>query len=272
MTGQSRFLRAAAAALLLLPAAAVFSAIDESEMPADVSLYPDARALLDQVTGSLPDVPIKVKARLQSRSRDGEIEKELNTEMNLDWRGRPPTARYAVRDAFGGTLAELDITWRADGTTQCRYREGDPPAAAPLPDLDGAIEGTDISWTDLSLSFLWWGGGRTVGSETIKGRFCYIVELPAPAPDEGTYAGVRLWIDPQIHILLEAAAYDRQGQLLRLLEVKSFKKIGQVWVIQNLDVQSFPARHKTSLRVQQVEGPGVGDAQETAPGDARGEK
>ena len=40
--------------------------------------------------------------------------------------------------------------------------------------------------------------------------------------------------------------------MLRLVEVKSFKKVRDLWLIQNLDVQTFPGRHRTSLRVRQV--------------------
>jgi hypothetical protein len=78
------------------------------------------------------------------------------------------------------------------------------------------------------------------------------VDLRAPVGEAGEYAGVRLWIDPQIRILLQAAAYDVRGGLLKMLEVKSFKKIRGVWIIQNLDVQSYPLRHRTTLRVKEA--------------------
>ena len=40
---------------------------------------------------------------------------------------------------------------------------------------------------------------------------------------------------------------------MKLLEVKSFKKVRDVYIIQDIDIQSYPARHKTSLRVQKAE-------------------
>ncbi|OQW95301.1 MAG: hypothetical protein BWK77_07735 [Verrucomicrobia bacterium A1] len=238
--------------ILLLSGAVARAAMDEAAAPAEAPAYPDARELLSAVLAGLPDVPVRITAQIQSKSRSGTLEKTLTAEMDLDWRGRPPTARYIIRDAFGGNAAGLNITWKADGRRTLRYFTGPSLVSAALPDLDTPIEGTDISWLDLSLSFLWWSGGQTVGAEKIKGRFCHIVDLPAPESDSASCAGVRLWIDPEIHILLQAATYDREGQLLKLLEVKSFRKIGDVWVIQNIDVQSFPMRHKTSLRVRQA--------------------
>ena len=56
-------------------------------------------------------------------------------------------------------------------------------------------------------------------------------------------------------MLLHTAANDAGGIRTRLLQVKSFKKINKVWMIQNLDMQSFPSGHKTVMRVRQVETP-----------------
>lgn len=228
------------------------AAVDDTPDSDTAPAYPPAQELLDTVTASLPAVPVLVKAQIQARNAGGEVERTFGADMRLDWHGRTPSAKYTIRDAFGDTLEGLNIVWPENGPRTFRYFKGDPPVAAKLDNLYGAIQGTDIGWTDLSLSYLWWRGGRTVGAEKIKGRDCYIVDLRAPAGEAGEYAGVRLWIDPQIRILLQAAAYDAQGQLVKMLEVKSFKKIRGVWIIQNLDVQSFPVRHKTTLRVKEA--------------------
>jgi hypothetical protein len=228
------------------------AAVDDTPDSDNAPAYPPAEELLGTVTASLPAVPVLVKAQIQSRNAGGEVERSFGADMRLDWHGRPPSAKYTINDAFGDTLEGLNIVWPEAGPREFRYFKGDPPVAAKLDNLYGAIQGTDIGWMDLSLSYLWWRGGKTVGAEKIKGRYCYIVDLRAPAGEAGEYAGVRLWIDPQIRILLQAAAYDAQGQLVKILEVKSFKKIRGVWIIQNLDVQSFPIRHKTTLRVKEA--------------------
>lgn len=241
---------AAALAACAWPARAAVD--DRDELP-DRHHLPDARSLLDSVLESLPAVALKIDAQLLSRTREGKLDRTLNAEMRLDWKASPPTAKYTIRDAFGRDLEGLDIIMKTEGVREVRYYKGDPLVTAPPPDLYGPIQETDVNWTDLSLSFLWWPGGRTVGAEEIRGRFCYIIDLPAPPSEPGTYAGMRLWIDPQIHILLQAAGYDGSGQMVKLLEVKSFKKIRDVWVIQNLDMQSFPTRHKSSLKVKSVD-------------------
>jgi len=221
--------------------------------PAAENTYPDAGDLIAGVLAALPDIPVRVTAQLQSRNEDGDVEKTLNAEMRLDWHGAVPSAKYSIRDAFGANLEGLIISWQADGTPQFRYFRGDPLVIASLPNLSASIAGTDICWIDLTLSYLWWPGGKTTGSETIRGRFCYIVEIPAPPRKSGTYAGVRLWIDPQLHILLKAESYDSRNNPLRLLEVKSFKKVNDLWLIQNIDIQTLSTRHKTVLRVTKAD-------------------
>lgn len=225
---------------------------------------PPAQQLLDSVIASLPATPLKVTAELQAKAPDGSTARKLNVEMRLKWRGDKASAQYTIRDAFGDNREGLNISWDAAGKRSYRYFQGDTLVATAMTNLYELIEGTDISWMDLSLSFLWWPNGRTVGREIVKGRTCYAVDVPAPAGETGLYAGVRIWIDPQIRILLRAQAFDRETQPIRQLDVKSFKKIKDVWVIQDIDVTSLPSQHRTSLRVRQAE---ILDAQLKPTGD-----
>ena len=213
---------------------------------------PAARELLNRVIQALPDVPLRILADLDARAREGAPARRKHVEMLLDWQADPPTARYTLRDAFGSAQSHLAITWEEPRRPVIRYFEGQPLQAAPLPDLVSAIPDTDISWMDLSLSFLWWPNAKTVGREEFKGRPCWVVDIPAPDAFAGC-SGVRLWIDPRIAILLKAEAYGAENTPMRRLEVKSFKKINNRWVIKDIELTSLPARSKTLLRVRQVE-------------------
>jgi len=225
------------------------AAVDEEYVAVEPRGLPDAQELLQKVIESLPNVAVKINAQILSKTRRGKIDRKLNTEMVLDWYGHPPYVRYTIRDRFGDLLDDLTITWPGTAKQNLHYICGDSPDETSVENLYERIQGTDISWIDLTLSYLWWPDGKTVGMEPVKGRTCYIVDLSSP-DETGEYAGVRLWIDAKINILLQAAAYDDSGQLIKLLEVKSFKKIREVWIIKDLDIQSFPMRHKTVLRVR----------------------
>jgi hypothetical protein len=97
-----------------------------------------------------------------------------------------------------------------------------------------------------------------VAREKASGRTCWVVSVPAPPAAEGTpadhaYDRVKMWIDARVFVLLKAEAFDRQDNMVRRLLVDSFKKIDEVWFIKDIDVYSFPSRHKTTLRVDSVE-------------------
>ena len=220
---------------------------------ADDSKLPPAQELLDGCIGTLPDIPLVITGQLQSKSKDGDIETRINVEMLLDWQAEPPTARYTLRDNFGHALEHLAVTWLPDQPPEYRYFQGDPLVAAPVPVLSEPVRNTDISWMDLSLSFLWWPGGKTVGAEELRSRTCYVLEIPAPADSFGGCSKVRLWIDPQINIMLRADAYGADEKFVRRMDVKGFKKINGRWVIQHVEVESYPSRHRTVLRVRDVQ-------------------
>ncbi|MFH0878138.1 MAG: outer membrane lipoprotein-sorting protein [Lentisphaerota bacterium] len=215
--------------------------------------YPDGESLMRKVIEAMPQTQMKVNADLQSKGKGGKTEQLLHVEMVMDWYAEEPMALYTIRDAFGTTLEALKMVRPALGEMETYYYKGDPLAGSPLPVLFDRIQQTDISWVDLSLSFLWWPHGKTTGSEKIKGRLCYIVEVPSPAPGPSNYGGVRLWIDPQVYVLLQAVALDSDKKEAKRLQVKSFKKINGVWMISDLEIQDLVSKHKTLLRVRQID-------------------
>lgn len=212
---------------------------------------PPAQPLLDDVLRAMPDRPLQINGSLQSKTADGKSELKLQLEMLLDWQTDPPQARYTIRDSFGKTLSFMGITWPQGAEPEHRYMKGDPLAGAPTPPLVETIEGTDITWLDLSLSFLRWKGGRTTGSEKVRGRECYVVDVDAPKGTPG-YSGVRLWIEPKINILMRAESYNAKIEPIRRLEVVSFKKINDRWFLGEIELKSLPSNHRTILRVASV--------------------
>jgi len=209
--------------------------------------------LLSGVVAVLPDIPLVVQGDLRQRDGKGKVTSTFRVEMVLDWKADVPTARYTIRDAFGANLEHLAITWKVAGQPEYQYFEGQPFRAAALPPLNQVIQGTDITWLDLSLSFLWWPGGEVRGEEEVRGRDCHVIDVPAPPEQVTGFNGVRLWVDTKIGIVMRAEGYDEQGMLMRRMDVKSFKKIRDRWVIKDIEFQSFPAKTRTSLLVRDVQ-------------------
>lgn len=218
---------------------------------------PPAWRLLEDVRAQLPQDPLVITGDLTVRKHKGIVIATLGFEMFLNLGIEPATARYTIRDAFGTELEQLTVIRKTGQEPRFEYAAGNPLSASELPDLFKSVQNTDLGWMDLTLSFLWWSGGSIVRTETIRGRPCVVVELPAPAGHGRREAGrqytkVLLWIDEKLHIVLQVEAYDSDAKLVRRLWIKSFKKVNNRWMIKDMEVESFPSTHRTRLRVREV--------------------
>jgi len=232
-----------------------------AETPASLVREGSGQPILDAVVARLPREPLDITGEIVVRKRRGVVMRELKFDMALRLGAVPTLARYTIRDAFGETMEQLTVRRGADRRASIEYAAGSPPAATSPPPLHVAIQETDISWADLSLAFLWWPGSRVVGTDTVRGRDCYVLNVPAPAspggdPEAGAtgvrYTSVQLWIDSELFMLLRAEGRNADGNALRTLWVKSLKKIDEQWMIKDLEVQTYPLKHRTRLRIREV--------------------
>jgi hypothetical protein len=241
-------LATAIAACLLFEAAGDTAADAE---PDDPEPWPEASAVLASVTARLPDVPLGVEGDIEVRRRKGVITERIPFRMELEWGRSPPRARYTVYDAFGRPAGRMTAAHTGDGRPHMRFEAGDPLADCPAPAPGTPIGGSDLTWSDLSLAFLWWDAPRFAGQATARGRDCFLIDVDAPA-DGRPARRVRLWIDRELRVVLQAEAYDAAGALLRRLTVRSVKKTDARWMIKDLDVERPEVAWRTRLRVHAV--------------------
>jgi hypothetical protein len=237
---------AALAAVAATPALAMAEAPDADADPDEPPISADA--LLDDVLLRFPREPLDIHGEMIVRKRRGVELSRVAFSMVVDWGADPARFRYRVLDDEGSVQRELVLQLRPGGRPEISGGTGETVA------LDSAIESTDLTWADLSLSFLWWRGGRIVGTDRAKGRDCYLVDVPAPAwgADSTGYSRVRLWIDQSLHMLLRADGFDRDDKHVRSLWVRSLKKTEGRWMIKDMEVQGYPSIHRTRLRIHSV--------------------
>ncbi len=210
-----------------------------------------ADALLNDVLQRFPRDPLLVRGEMIVRKRRGVELARVDFEMQVDWGADPARFRYTVFDKEGAVRRELVMQLRPGARPVLTGAEGEPIA------LDSRIESTDLTWADLSLSFLWWRGGRIVGTGQAKGRECYLVDVPAPEWDVSPngYSRVRLWIDQSLHMLLRADGFDAANKPARSLWIRSLKKTDGRWMIKDMEVQGYPPVQRTRLRIHTVTAP-----------------
>lgn len=214
-----------------------------------------ASRLLENIVRQLSRETISISGDITVRKRHGVVAKELQFELAADWDSVPPVAHYTIRDPVGPAQERMSII-RAEGEPpRFEYAEGIPLSHSKPPNIFDTIRGTDISWADLTLSFLWWRDAIVKGADTIKGRECYLVEVRSPesadAADKG-YARVLLWVDKELQMLLKAEGYNSRDDLMRRLWVKSFKKINDRWMLKDMEIESVPTLHRTRLHVRNL--------------------
>jgi hypothetical protein len=210
-----------------------------------------AAAVLASVRERLPSVPLALEGEIEVRRRKGVLTERIPFGMQLEWGATPPRARYTVYDAFGRPAGRLTVSRPTDGPARMDFEAGEPPAAGGPPAPGDPIGDSDLTWSDLSLGFLWWPAPRLAGVDTVLGRECILLDLDAP-PDGRAARCARLWIDRELRVVLQAEAYDAAGNLVRRLAVRSVKKTDGHWMIKDLDVERPGAARRTRLRVHAV--------------------
>lgn len=232
---------------------------DSSAPPSEAARQlPPARFLLDQLLSRLPDQPVALQGTLH-----GPAGGKLRVDMDILARGPEAHGRYRIADFFGAPAAQLEIRRPPHAPPVIRIETGAPPHSVQTPSLNLNLPGSDLLWMDLTLGFLWWKDGKTIGLQELRGQSCYVVDLFSPNPAQDRYAAVRLWID-QVHgMLIQAEAQDPVGNLLRRVTIKSFRKIGEHWMIKDLEIRTLPDNRKTILRIDTLSAPDLPPTPET---------
>jgi len=114
--------------------------------------------------------------------------------------------------------------------------------------FDEKIQGTDISYEDIALRFLYWRDAKVTGTDTINTRKCWVLEIQAYGGST-QYGVVRVWIDQASGALMRMDGFNRDGKLIRRFSVVSAQPIDGQWMLKQMRVESFaPETRKTTSR------------------------
>jgi hypothetical protein len=228
---------------------------------------PSARDLIDNLLKRLPDQTVTLRGSLKADKTADGGGTQFGIEMQILARGPEARGNYLIADNFGSPLAHLDIRRPPGAPPTLLLETGSPPSSVKSPSLNLSLPNSDLLWMDLTLGFLWWTDGKTLGVQEIRGQSCYLVDLYSPNPAADRYASVRLWIDRTHGMLMLAEAQDPLGHVIRRVTIKSFRKIGEHWMIKDLEIRTLPDNHKTILRIDSMSGADLPEATEEAMGN-----
>lgn len=217
-----------------------------------------AAETLKACTQIIPTERLLLKGSLTVRKMRGIVLMEQPFKLLMDWGAKTPTAEVLLLDAAGTSMVERAVLTRPAGQpAQIRLYEGPEQTPVEAPSYAGRIRGTDMTWMDLTLDFLWWKDVRfddTPRGESHNGRACDILVAVPPGPIPGCSA-VRIWVDRQLRCVMQAEQLDPQGNPVRKMWVQRVKKIDDRWMIRDMEIETLNSGHRTKLFVDDVSAP-----------------
>ncbi len=154
----------------------------------------------------------------------GNIRKGRNkVPFSLSARGETIVFQYKQNNAW----SRFDVRIKEKSVDLIRVVKGKAQVMAPSA-YATSIAGTDVCYEDLSLRFLYWKGGKIVddpANSRIKGRDCYIVEVPNPTPKIGQFSWVRMWVDKENGTAWQIDGHGADGKLKKRFTITSIQKL-----------------------------------------------
>ncbi|MGB8355306.1 MAG: outer membrane lipoprotein-sorting protein [Chthoniobacteraceae bacterium] len=103
---------------------------------------------------------------------------------------------------------------------------------------DKSIRGTDISYEDLAMRFLYWPVAKIAGEEIMVGRNCWKLRVEPGSGKNSQYGYVMLWIEKQSGALAQVETYDRSGNLAKRFKVTDVQRAeGGGYILKKMRIQ-----------------------------------
>ena len=176
----------------------------------------------------------------------------------MAWGAKLPSAEIMLLDPKGTSLVQRAVMTRHPGKpARIALYEGPGQKPADSPTYAGRVLGTDMTWLDLSLDYLWWKDVRfddRPEGKSRNNRDCFILLAVPPQPIPGCMA-MRIWVDKQLRCIMQAEQIGPQGNTTRRMWVQRVKKMNDRWMIRDMEIETLNSGHRTQLLVEDVAKP-----------------
>ena len=159
------------------------------------------------------------------------------------------SGRIILRNRKGIPQAEHDyVLTRSNSITRLTI-DGKPYGPSETSQTAKPSEpllGTDVTWSDLTLDYLWWDDfsfDAERDGETVHGQTCAVIVMKK---GERT---VRVWVDRKTGAMMQAEEF-RDGEAVRRLWGTRIKKFDERWMANVLEVETVGFGHRTKITVE----------------------
>jgi hypothetical protein len=105
--------------------------------------------------------------------------------------------------------------------------------------FENAVRGTDITYEDLALRFLYWPDATVEGDDTVMTVKCWRVLIKAPAGEKSNYSQVRAWVAQDSGALMKAEAFNAERKVARVFTVRTGQKTSDgLWILKQMRIES----------------------------------
>ena len=111
--------------------------------------------------------------------------------------------------------------------------------------------GSDFTYDDLGDRKLDADTHKLLREETVNGIKCYVVESVSKDEDY-MYSKTTTWINKTNFVGVKKEFYDEDEDLLKILSIKSTKKISGFWVITQSEMKNVQKNHKTNMSLSNI--------------------
>lgn len=112
--------------------------------------------------------------------------------------------------------------------------------AFPDDKIGQSIAGTDLTYEDLSLRFLYWPDPEIKGQEKLlmSGQDCYIIRVFNP-DRRGNYSVCDLWIHKKAAALMQVEAYDWKAKHVKTFKVTDLMQVDGDYAMKKMKVETI---------------------------------
>ena len=159
--------------------------------------------------------------------------------------------RIILRNRKGIVKAEHVYTLARSNSVTRLTIDGQPYEQKPLTSDIGpltSILDTDVTWSDLSLDYLWWDDfsfDEEREGESVHGQVCAVVVMR-----KGDRK-VRVWVDRKTGAMMQAEEYAGDKPIRRLWGTR-IRKFGERWMANVLEVETVGSGHRTKITVEEM--------------------
>jgi Outer membrane lipoprotein-sorting protein len=199
----------------------------------------DANAILDQLRSAQAHISQPLSGRLRPENGDP-IPFQLQLQgSEFDYKFTNPAETIKLQLTDAGSVLTDQTTSGQQVLSGAR--------------LSDSVRGTDVTYEDLSLRFIYWKNAKYEGEQRVRSITCSMI-LAQPTTRNSNYSAVRLWIAKDRGALIKAEGFNWQGKVVKRFEVISGQQIEGKTIfkqirIERLDPQTGKVISRTYLEL-----------------------